>query len=59
MNDYIKDEETLDNKIIEPEKVKLVTDYGLTGWVCPVCGAGNSPFSQRCMCVPIEYKPYC
>ena len=23
---------------------------GMTGWVCPVCGMGNSPFSAVCPC---------
>lgn len=27
-----------------PEPVKL------TGWICPVCGSGNSPFSSICPC---------
>lgn len=22
------------------------------GWRCPVCGAGNAPFVQRCSCTP-------
>ena len=22
----------------------------LTGWVCPVCGRGNSPFTMTCLC---------
>jgi hypothetical protein len=23
---------------------------GMLGWVCPVCGTGNSPFSSTCPC---------
>ena len=23
---------------------------GLPGWVCPVCGSGNSPHSNSCPC---------
>jgi hypothetical protein len=26
---------------------------GTYGWVCPVCGGGNSPHSMRCPCVQI------
>lgn len=22
------------------------------GWVCPVCGGGNAPWSMRCPCTP-------
>jgi hypothetical protein len=29
------------------------TSAGLTGWVCPVCGRGNSPFSGSCPCTPM------
>ena len=32
----------------------------LTGWRCPVCGRGNSPFTSTCPCVgtPITPKPW-
>jgi hypothetical protein len=26
---------------------------GLSGWVCPVCGAGLSPFTAVCPCKPM------
>ncbi len=25
---------------------------GMVGWICPICGAGNSPFNNRCGCKP-------
>ena len=25
----------------------------LTGWVCPVCGGGLSPYTTRCPCQPL------
>jgi len=25
---------------------------GMLGWICPVCGRGNSPFSSSCPCTP-------
>ena len=33
-----------------------VTNYG---WICPVCGRGNGPFSSTCPCKPIEYVVTC
>ena len=32
---------------------------GMSGWVCPVCGRGNSPFVGTCPCKPIDYKVTC
>jgi hypothetical protein len=26
--------------------------FGMIGWICPVCGRGNSPFSSSCPCKP-------
>jgi len=30
---------------------------GMLGWVCPVCGRGNSPFSSSCPCVSFSQFP--
>lgn len=24
------------------------------GWICPVCGRGNAPFTKTCSCIPID-----
>jgi len=29
------------------------------GWVCPVCGRGNSPFTSTCPCKPINWELTC
>lgn len=40
-------------------EIKDTGSVALTGWRCPVCGAGNSPFTSRCGCVPLELKVTC
>lgn len=37
------------------------TDYPqltpvLHGWVCPVCGRGNSPYTTTCLCIPHQFS---
>lgn len=29
--------------------------FGQNGWICPVCGRGNSPFTSTCPCKPPVY----
>ena len=29
------------------------------GWICPVCGQGNSPFTSTCPCKPINWNLTC
>ena len=41
------------------EKVKDPAIFGNYGWVCPVCGRGNSPYTLSCPCQPLENKVTC
>ncbi len=29
------------------------------GWICPVCGRGNSPFTSTCPCKPVNWELTC
>ena len=32
--------------------------YGPTGWICPVCGGGNSPSTSKCSCRSHTYRSH-
>ncbi len=36
---------------------KAAKPVGISGWVCPVCGKGNSPFNTVCPCVSSPIAP--
>lgn len=31
----------------------------LYGWICPICGRSNSPFTSTCPCKPLDWKITC
>lgn len=41
------------------ENIIEKNNSGLCGWVCPVCGRGNSPFTTTCPCKPISWELTC
>lgn len=36
-----------------PSRLCTCRPGSMVGWRCPVCGAGNSPWSARCGCRPV------
>lgn len=32
------------------DRVQTIEPSGLTGWICPICGRGLSPFTYVCPC---------
>jgi hypothetical protein len=39
------------------DSCEICKPKGMTGWVCPVCGRGNSPFSSTCPCKGFSTYP--
>jgi len=43
---------------IDPEPSRTAIDttptpvVGIYGWICPLCGRGNAPFTSTCPCIP-------
>lgn len=31
----------------------------LYGWICPICGRSNSPFTSTCPCKPLNWELTC
>lgn len=54
MNEYIKP----NCEIISSEQMSDQKNdhnyFGMTGWICPVCGRGLSPYTSFCPCRPYE-----
>jgi len=47
--DYRKIEQIIDN-MQSTAPIGESRTYGMTGWICPVCGRGLSPFTSVCPC---------
>ena len=60
-SEYKKNEERLKELKEELKKGKEIppsppiTFYNY-GWICPVCGRGNAPYTQTCPCVSVPFK---
>lgn len=41
------------------ENILEKNNGGLYGWICPICGRGNSPSTTTCPCKPISWELTC
>lgn len=41
------------------ENTSEKSNGGLYGWICPVCGRGNSPYNSTCPCKPVNWEFTC
>lgn len=41
------------------ENISKTDKFYNYGWICPVCGRGNSPFTNTCPCKPINWELTC
>ena len=41
------------------EDISKTNKFYNYGWICPVCGRGNSPFTSTCPCRPLKTQITC
>jgi hypothetical protein len=52
-----KNDRTTKTQFVPPDEPKD-KPIGSVGWICPVCGRGNSPFNMTCPCRNTTIMPH-